>query len=218
VHVFDQQRGESAQAFAAFRTYRDLGPDRSLDAAFQQRGGRRAGGKRASGRWCSWSARWEWVKRAAAFDQHNQRVEEAARDAALAAEAERWAKRQAAIPEQEFAVGIRLLREVNRRLNLPGASLAHLASTADAGSKIARRAARMPIEIEPAPPANWDQVLFESSGKIAQAMPEGAVPEMPADVFGVPRIAAAGAGVQEAELPGGRRARQPARPVRPQPV
>ena len=52
------------RTFRAFVIYCDLGPARSIDAAFSQRG---KPGKR-SGPWRAWTGKYAWVDRAAAFD------------------------------------------------------------------------------------------------------------------------------------------------------
>src|SRR2546429_3005733 len=78
---------ESARAFAAFCRYRDLGPGRSVAAAWnayqatkgakgtidvvQQR-------SRPSGRWNFWSSKFHWVDRALAYDRKLDEAEWAA--------------------------------------------------------------------------------------------------------------------------------------------
>jgi hypothetical protein len=67
----ERMRGESGRAYAAFCVYRDLGDHRSLNAAWRdQLPQNRAAtiGKRCPGQWQLWSSRFEWVKRALAYD------------------------------------------------------------------------------------------------------------------------------------------------------
>jgi hypothetical protein len=72
--AWSQQRGESAESFAVFVIYRDLGPDRSLAEAQRLKGKpqdalKTATGKRnVSGCMKRWSRRWAWADRAAAWD------------------------------------------------------------------------------------------------------------------------------------------------------
>jgi hypothetical protein len=66
------ERRESARAYRAFCIYRDLGPDRSLDRAWQRfraDQGQDPGSARRPGYWSDWSQRYKWVERAQAYDQ-----------------------------------------------------------------------------------------------------------------------------------------------------
>jgi hypothetical protein len=82
--------GESAQAFAAFTVYAELGADRSLDAVARKLDKSRS----LLGRW---AARWDWVARARAWDDHRVKVERAAADTVAADRAaERERRRQEA--------------------------------------------------------------------------------------------------------------------------
>ncbi len=53
---FEQQNGESIQAFAAFRAYLEMGDDRSTRAVAQKLG-------KSSALMMRWSARWKWPDR-----------------------------------------------------------------------------------------------------------------------------------------------------------
>lgn len=84
---WERRRGESARAYAAFCVYRDLGPGRSLNLAYGE--WRRALGftgdtAKAAGYWAGWSSGFEWVARAAAYDEHLEALRRAAREDALA--------------------------------------------------------------------------------------------------------------------------------------
>jgi hypothetical protein len=73
-----QQVDESAPAFAAFVTYRDLDPkERSIDAVVQKLHKSRT----LIGRW---SGRWEWVRRIRAYDAHVDDIKRQARESAIA--------------------------------------------------------------------------------------------------------------------------------------
>jgi hypothetical protein len=63
--------GESARAFEAFRHYRDLGASRSTAKVAQELG-------KAKTLIDRWSADWSWVRRAAAWDEEQDRVWRAA--------------------------------------------------------------------------------------------------------------------------------------------
>jgi hypothetical protein len=72
--LWDQQEGEPDAAYAHFLIYRNLGPGRSLDAAYvtanpaARRSKTQQG--RAAGNWGAESSRWHWVERADAYDVH----------------------------------------------------------------------------------------------------------------------------------------------------
>lgn len=69
---------ESAKAYAAFRTYMLLpARERSIDLAHARANGRQVViGKRAPPAWFRWSVAHDWVKRAAAYDQHLAKQDE----------------------------------------------------------------------------------------------------------------------------------------------
>jgi hypothetical protein len=91
---WERGKGESSIAYQAFLAYRDLGPFRTLDRAYQSYPGRKMGVKgatgRASGRFYSYFATYAWEERAAAWDAHIQ----AQRDLVAAAEARKWERRR----------------------------------------------------------------------------------------------------------------------------
>ncbi len=79
-HLWERQPDESAKAFAAFECYRMLGPDRSLQAAWEKHYARpgtlrartRKGREEAGlvvGYFRRWYKRWRWAERAAAWEE-----------------------------------------------------------------------------------------------------------------------------------------------------
>lgn len=72
---WDRRSNEPPKAFRAFTIYRDMGPSRSIDKAYlsfsQQHTAieKQPSGKRAAGIWQDWSRTYDWVKRAAAYDE-----------------------------------------------------------------------------------------------------------------------------------------------------
>ncbi len=76
--IFERQARETAKAFAAFRTYLELGPERSLAAAGAKLGKSKVMMEK-------WSKKFDWPARVAAHGAHLALVErEAAEDAAKA--------------------------------------------------------------------------------------------------------------------------------------
>src|ERR1700722_15966713 len=74
---------ESARAYRAFCEYCDLGPNRSLDRAWesfcaQSNPGRVRQSARRPGHWAGWSQEFQWVKRA---QTHDDQIDEARREA-----------------------------------------------------------------------------------------------------------------------------------------
>lgn len=70
---WDRRDGESTKAYASFRQFRDLGPNRSLSRM-------PADERRSSTRW---SALWDWQARATAWDDQQAMIEDAERLDAL---------------------------------------------------------------------------------------------------------------------------------------
>jgi hypothetical protein len=63
---YERQPDEPHRAFQAFRRYRDLGPTRTLLAAYRLVSGRVVG--RVPGYFSSWANHWGWHERAGAWD------------------------------------------------------------------------------------------------------------------------------------------------------
>jgi hypothetical protein len=76
---------ESPRAYRAFCHYRDLGPNRSLDRAWERYRttsdqGKKRKSARRPGHWGAWSQKFLWVKRA---DAHDDQIDEERRNAAF---------------------------------------------------------------------------------------------------------------------------------------
>jgi len=100
---WDRQEGESTKAFVGFECYRMLGPDRSLQAAWdryctrpgtlrERRQADREDARHCPGYWTAWARKWRWKERAAAWDDEV---------AALARDHELDRELQARMAEQE---------------------------------------------------------------------------------------------------------------------
>jgi hypothetical protein len=75
-------QGEPQEDFSHFLAYRNLGPGRSIDAAYfcskvspRSKRKRTPLAKRASGKWMEASAKWHWPDRAIAWDIENLEVQ-----------------------------------------------------------------------------------------------------------------------------------------------
>lgn len=112
--IWHRLPGESAKAHRAFEQYCDLGPDRSLKAVVQE---------------CiesvsisllrRWSARWGWVNRAAAYDEHVRIVEEQARQQERAHHAAEMERRKIEVQDEAWEMFQKLRERVERMLRFP---------------------------------------------------------------------------------------------------
>ena len=64
---------DTAKSYSAFEIYRDLGPKRSIDAAYAVYSPQKSH-KRATGYFTDWSSKGRWLERARAFDAENDRI------------------------------------------------------------------------------------------------------------------------------------------------
>lgn len=94
--VWDQQSGESAPAFEAFRTYRDQGAQRSTAAVGRSLGKSKALMDR-------WSSANNWSLRAASWDEHEDKARQAAKVARAVEMTERHASYAQAMLEALIA-------------------------------------------------------------------------------------------------------------------
>ena len=114
--LFERQPGEPPRAYHGFCHYRDLGPMRSLDAAWRQHHDKclnqvQPTTRRRPMTWGDWSVRWGWVERAALFDRHL----ESQRRTALEAEQVEAGKRHARVLQaatSSLMVSVRLALEL----------------------------------------------------------------------------------------------------------
>lgn len=152
---------ESDTAFAAFKQYRDMGPDRSI-AKLQEKLGKQPTYKRQLSRW---SADFSWVKRAEAYDADQDEKAQVLLDAAFKEQGTDWATRQIAHREKTWLLSEKLIQRAERMLKYPlvrkqksedgkvviisparwaYADINKLIETAD---KLARLAAEMPTSV-----------------------------------------------------------------------
>lgn len=108
---WDRQPDEPSKAFAGFVIYRDLGPGRTLDAAFKASDPKRQD-KVPHGGWTRWFSIHSWKARATAYDSELDRVRLAKRREIVEDMVERHAK---ACQAGMFAA-LAALQEINRAI------------------------------------------------------------------------------------------------------
>ena len=145
-NTFEQQPRESTKAFAAFKTYLDLGPNRSLVAAAAKMG--------CSKRRMDWlSRKYDWPGRVAARDAHVADLERQAIERLAVEKAVEWwqlhepARRQAWLEAEE---AIAMVREARERWRKSGRTVGFegMARMLDLAFKLKQFAAGMPSEIK----------------------------------------------------------------------
>lgn len=184
---WDRQLNENSKAHRAFIIYRNLGPDRSLDAAWALHAGKKKGDKRASRVWQEWSSKFKWTARAQSWDLHQVRLKDDAFEKAQMSEAEKWAKRRTEVMEYEYGTAALLLQVAAAKLQTEK-TLTNVATACEVATRMMRRACKLPVEVEEHPPDSFRDLFFETSGELAVALSNVAVPEMPADVGRKPKI------------------------------
>ena len=93
--VFEQQPKESSKAFTAFRTYLELGPERSLVAVADKVGKSKTMIER-------WSRKFDWPARVQAHTAHLADIERRTAEALAVQAGTDWAKRQEVHREDEW--------------------------------------------------------------------------------------------------------------------
>lgn len=86
-NFWDRQQGESTQAFEAFRIFRNMGAGRTIEKSYRAAKGLREGIRTSiPGCWLRWSTTYSWVLRAAAYDDHMERIRQREREQQAAME------------------------------------------------------------------------------------------------------------------------------------
>src|SRR5579859_202811 len=115
IDAWERQEGESSKAFAAFRHYRDLHESRSVLKAYRL-GTSKAYATAPAGHWVDWSSKFDWPRRAQAYDAFRERErrkqDEEAFDAALISYRDKIRQLAAAT----LANAVNLLVKLNARI------------------------------------------------------------------------------------------------------
>jgi len=146
-HTFEQQPRESAKAFAAFKTYLDMGPERSLPAVAERC-------KKHVSIMGRWSSRWHWAERVQAHAAHLAEIERGAIEGLAREKAIDWHKVHEPQKIAEWKLrteyyelaleGIRRWKASDKRVG----SLEGLARLGEVFVKLGRLASGMPTEIK----------------------------------------------------------------------
>ncbi len=155
--MFERQERESAKAFAAFKTYLELGPERSLAVVADKLGKSKTMIER-------WSRRFDWPARVQAHTAHLTEVERKAAEAVAIQNGVDWAKRQEQHREDEWQTRTELIglaREAIERWKKNPArcgTLEGIARLLDLASKLGRVSSG--LSLEPAEKPGEEETAF----------------------------------------------------------
>lgn len=197
IHPWDKQPRESSEAYAAFCVYRDLGPSRTLAAAYRAyREGTqkrlrgtfsddapdKSTGLQVPGSWKKNRISGNWNARAEAYDAHLLRSATEARASAAAVGGEKWLHRRDEQREYEWQLRSRAAKLIDRELTrLEGSdpssppSIGEVLRLVDMAVKVGRLACEMETDrtaSNPAPAAP-EQPLAELSDEQLEALIHG---------------------------------------------
>jgi hypothetical protein len=80
--------GESGAAYSAFCAYRDYGPERSIRKAVETAEQDKGRQDKRYRMWRSWSAQFRWRERAAEYDRHTEKLQQAEKRKTIEAQGE----------------------------------------------------------------------------------------------------------------------------------
>jgi hypothetical protein len=200
---------ESAEAFAAFESYRQLGIKRTPNLAYQAHTGR---DKPAPGTWRGWYRKHHWKPRAEAWDIHQHGIEQKARDQVRSEIETNRASHRAAFEQSEQEL-LDILRNAIIEMKSAAIFKRRTAVSEDGRTVIVHEPARftvktmidavkvysmigrvhhqMPSVPESAPSEDFRDLFFDTDGQFEAALPSGAVPPMPEDPLTKPAIGSA---------------------------
>lgn len=116
--AWEQRDDESAEAFAAFKAYLEMGAERTVVGAYRQAKGKPEA-KQAAGTWNGWKDKYAWQERAEASDRRIAAVERAEEEKAFAANRRKWAMRRITIQDDAWELAELLIRKAKDVLLLP---------------------------------------------------------------------------------------------------
>lgn len=116
--IWLQRDDEPPNAFQAFQAFLELGVGRTVRDTYRQEKGNPEA-REPSSTWRSWSTRFEWFKRADAFDRYHSALDRAAEERAFAEERRRWAKRRAEVRSEAWDDSQKLRQKARDILLMP---------------------------------------------------------------------------------------------------
>jgi hypothetical protein len=144
---FEQQPKESAKAFSAFKTYLDLGAERSLAAVAEKHGKSKTMIER-------WSRRWNWQERISAHGQHLALVEREAIESVAMEKAVDWSRTHEALKIAEWQRHKKLIALADEMIlrweknTAKCGTLEGIARVLELATKLGRLAAGLPTEVK----------------------------------------------------------------------
>ncbi len=144
--MFEQQPRESAKAFAAFKTYLDMGPERSLVAVAAKL-------DRHASQMERWSAKFDWPARVQAHAAHLALIERQAIESRAVEKAVQWEKTHESVRREAWAEAEETIAMVRKaraewiaKGRLPGWE--GMARMLELAFKLKQFAAGMPSEVK----------------------------------------------------------------------
>lgn len=140
--IYEQQRKESAKAFAAFSMYLNLGSERSLAAVARKL-------SKSEQLLKKWSRRFDWTSRVQAHAAHLALIERETTEALARGKAAEWLTRQQQVREREWEMHEKCIAAAKRALDAfmakstVYANLADISRILEVASRLGRLASGM---------------------------------------------------------------------------
>lgn len=173
--TFEQQNRESNKAFAAFKTYLELGAQRSLATVAEKHGKSKTMIER-------WSRRFDWPARVQAHAAHLAAVERQAIEGLALEKAVEWDKVHEAVKIAEWQRHKKLIALADEMLSrweknkAKCGTLEGIARVLELATKLARLAAGMPTEVKEVNTTmkatidvDWEIAIRKAYGQVAPA-------------------------------------------------
>lgn len=114
---WERQPGESARAYAAFCVYLNLGPQRSIQKAFEAKSAPDAPQKRpVNGTWKAWCSRFRWTERTNDYSLYLELIARQEREAEHNKELEAYRARQKHLAQATTDSAMKLVNLANQKI------------------------------------------------------------------------------------------------------